>query len=92
MFEEFKAYDVRRLGTWYEVAFFLFQGETDVITVTSLATEYFAEVEAPIKELALIEGAGHFAAFTQPDRFLTELLSRVRPLASAPKPSSIGEA
>ena len=31
---------------------------------------------------------GHFAAFTQPDRFLTELLSRVRPLASAPKPSS----
>jgi pimeloyl-ACP methyl ester carboxylesterase len=51
--------------------------------VTSLATEYFAEVEAPAKELALIEDAGHFAAFTQPDRFLTELRTRVRPLAAA---------
>ena len=92
MFEEFKAYDARRLGTRYKVPFFLFQGEADVITVTSLATDYFAEVEAPTKELALIKDAGHFAAFTQPDRFLTELLSRVRPLASAPKPSSMGEA
>jgi hypothetical protein len=55
-----------------------------VITVTSLATEYFAEVEAPRKGLALIEDAGHFAAFTQPDRFLTELRTRVHPLASAP--------
>ena len=92
MFEEFKAYDARRLGTRYKVPFFLFQGETDVITVTSLATEYFGEVEAPTKEMALIEDAGHFAAFTQPDRFLTELLSRARPLASAPRPSSRGEA
>jgi pimeloyl-ACP methyl ester carboxylesterase len=83
MFEEFKAYDARRLGTRFDVPFFLFQGESDVITVTSLATEYFAEVEAPTKELALIEDAGHFAAFTQPDRFLTELRTRVRPLAAA---------
>jgi pimeloyl-ACP methyl ester carboxylesterase len=86
MFEEFKAYDARRLGTRFDVPFFLFQGESDVITVTSLATEYFAEVEAPTKELALIEDAGHFAAFTQPDRFLTELRTRVRPLASARMP------
>jgi pimeloyl-ACP methyl ester carboxylesterase len=86
MFEEFKAYDARRLGTRFDVPFFLFQGESDVITVTSLATEYFAEVEAPTKELALIEDAGHFAAFTQPDRFLTELRTRVRPLAAAGMP------
>jgi pimeloyl-ACP methyl ester carboxylesterase len=92
MFEEFKAYDARGLGTRYKVPFFLFQGDADVITVTSLATDYFAEVEAPAKELTLIKDAGHFAAFTQPDRFLTELLSRVRPLASAPKSSSMGEA
>jgi pimeloyl-ACP methyl ester carboxylesterase len=83
MFEEFMAYDARRLGTRFEVPFFLFQGESDVITVTSLATEYFAEVEAPAKELVLIEDAGHFAAFTQPDRFLTELRTRVRPRAAA---------
>jgi pimeloyl-ACP methyl ester carboxylesterase len=80
------AYDARRLGTRFEVPFYLFQGERDVITLTSLATEYFDEVQAPTKELALITDAGHFAAFTQPDRFLAELLTRVRLLASAASP------
>jgi pimeloyl-ACP methyl ester carboxylesterase len=86
MFQELRAYDARRLGTRFEVPFYLFQGERDVITLTSLATEYFDEVQAPTKELALITNAGHFAAFTQPDRFLAELLTRVRLLASAASP------
>ena len=86
MFEELMAYDARQLGTRFEVPFFLFQGETDVITVTSLAEEYFQEVEAPTKELALIKDAGHFAAFTQSERFLAVLRTRVRPLASATSP------
>ena len=79
MYDEIMNYDARRLGTRFDLPFFLFQGESDVITLTTLATEYFAEVEAPSKGLALIKDAGHFAAFTQPDRFLTELLTRVRP-------------
>ena len=86
LFEEIMAYDARRLGTRFEVPFFIFQGETDVVTLTALAEEYFAEVETPTKGLALIKDAGHFAAFTQPEQFLTELLSWVRPLASAPIP------
>ena len=86
------AYDARRLGTRFEVPFFLFQGETDVVTVTSLAEEYFREVEAPTKGLALIPDAGHFAAFTQPDRFLAELLTQVRPLESAASPLSTRKA
>jgi pimeloyl-ACP methyl ester carboxylesterase len=88
LFDQFRAWDARRLGSRLEVPFFLFQGETDVITVTSLATEYFAEVQAPTKGLALIPDAGHFAAFTQPERFLAELRTQVRPLASAASPSS----
>jgi pimeloyl-ACP methyl ester carboxylesterase len=88
MFEELRAFDARRLGARFEVPFFLFQGQTDVITLTTLATEYFQEVEAPTKELALIADAGHFAAFTQPERFLAELLTRVHPLAATGSPSS----
>ena len=57
-------------------------------TLTTLAEEYFEEVQAPSKELALIPDAGHFAAFAQPERFLAELLARVRPLAFPPSPSS----
>ena len=91
MFTELKAYDARRLGPHLEVPFFLFQGETDVVTVTSLAKEYFEKVEAPTKELALIEDAGHFAAFTQPERFPAELRTQVRPLVSPPGPSSMRE-
>jgi len=88
MYDEIMNYDARRLGTRFDLAFFLFQGESDVITLTTLATEYFAEVEAPSKDLALIKDAGHFAAFTQPNRFLSELLTRVRPLASDAASSS----
>jgi pimeloyl-ACP methyl ester carboxylesterase len=91
MFEELMAFDARRLGPRFEVPLLLFQGETDVITLTSLATEYFQEVEAPTKELALIPDAGHFAAFTQPERFLAELRTRVRPPASQARPPSARE-
>ncbi len=82
LFEQFMTYDARQEDTRFEVPFFLFQGESDVVTLASLAEEYFAEVEAPTKGLALIKDAGHFAAFTQPERFLTELLTRVRSLAA----------
>jgi len=58
MFNELKAYDAWRLGTRFEVPFFLFQCESDVVTLTTLAEEYFEEVEAPTKELALIKDAG----------------------------------
>ena len=89
LFNELMAYDAWRLGTRFEVPFFLFQGESDVVTLTTLAEEYFEEVEAPTKGLALIPDAGHFAAFTQPERFLAELLARVRPLAPPPSPASM---
>lgn len=85
MFDEFRNYDARSLGTSFDVPFFLFQGECDVITLTNLAEEYFGEVEAPVKALSLIQNAGHFAAFTQPERFLAALLTHVLPLASIPE-------
>ncbi|MEV4753814.1 alpha/beta hydrolase [Micromonospora sp. NPDC049559] len=82
MFTQFMAYDARRFGTRFEVPFFLLQADRDVLTVTGLAEEYFAEVEAPTKALALIEDASHFCAFTRPERFLAALLTHVRPVAA----------
>jgi pimeloyl-ACP methyl ester carboxylesterase len=83
LFDQFMAFDARKSGTEFEVPFFLFQGDTDVVTVTSLAEPYFAEIKAPVKQLTHIKGAGHFAAFTQPGQFLTALLTHVRPLSQA---------
>jgi pimeloyl-ACP methyl ester carboxylesterase len=81
MFDEYRRYDANALGPRFEVPFFVFQGASDVLTVTALVEEYFATVEAPRKEFAPIEGASHFAAFTRPDRFLDELVARVLPIA-----------
>lgn len=49
---------------------YFFQGAQDEVTETSLVQEYFDKVSAPHKELVLFEGAGHFAVWTMPDRFL----------------------
>jgi hypothetical protein len=38
-------------------------------------------VRAPAKAFVAIEGAGHFAVFMQAERFLRELVERVRPIA-----------
>jgi pimeloyl-ACP methyl ester carboxylesterase len=77
MFEQFMRFDARALGTAFEVPFFLFQGANDVVTLTGPAVEFFGEVQAPTKELVLIENASHFAAFSQPGQFL-DALRRVR--------------
>ena len=43
--------------------------------------DFFNDVVATIKRMTLIQGAGHFVAFMQPDEFLRKLLVDVRPLA-----------
>jgi pimeloyl-ACP methyl ester carboxylesterase len=73
MFDQFMRFDARAIGTRFEVPFYLFQGAHDVVTLTGPAVEYFGDIEAPTKELVLIEGASHFCAFTQPAAFLAAL-------------------
>ncbi|MEV6583983.1 alpha/beta hydrolase [Streptomyces sp. NPDC051582] len=78
----FAAFDDRADGTCFELPFYVFQGDRDVITPPERARSFFDEVEAPVKEFALIEDASHFAAFRHPDRFLHLLLTRVRPVVA----------
>ena len=86
--------EITRHDAWKEsprfgVPFFIFQGADDVLTTPKLAEIFFKDVAAPIRRMALIPDAGHFAAFMQPDLFLRELLVDVRPLAEAPNLSAI---
>ena len=64
-------------------AYFLIQGQDDVITPTQAATDYFKCIKAPKKELILIPSAGHFAFMSASDRFLEALTIKVRPVAIA---------
>ncbi|MFI9060249.1 alpha/beta fold hydrolase [Streptomyces sp. NPDC053429] len=70
-------------GTRFEVPFFVFQGELDVLTPPERAKAFFDAVEAPVKHFALIGGASHFASFRRPEAFLELLLTHVRPVITA---------
>jgi pimeloyl-ACP methyl ester carboxylesterase len=77
LFKQWMAFDARATGTTFEVPVFLFQGDNDGLTVTGLAEQYLAELDAPAKAMVLIEHGSHFVAFTRPERFLAELLKHL---------------
>jgi pimeloyl-ACP methyl ester carboxylesterase len=83
LYEETMRWAAREAGTRFDVPFFILQGDSDKHTLTSLAEEYFDEVEAPSKGLALLPGGGHCAVLMQPATFLTELRARLDPLTAA---------
>ena len=77
------ATNLPKTACYIQTAYFVIQGQDDVITPTQAAVEYFKCVKAPKKELILIPNAGHFAFMTASDKFLEVLTSKVRPLAIA---------
>jgi pimeloyl-ACP methyl ester carboxylesterase len=81
IYHEMLSTDPASLGTNFQIPVFFFEGALDKRASPSLAKEYFDQIHAPQKEYVLFEGAGHFAVWTMPDRFLQELVFRVRPLA-----------
>lgn len=64
-----------------DTAFFVIQGQDDVVTPTKAAIDYFEGVTAPLKGLTLIPDAGHFAFMTASKAFLAALTDKVRPVA-----------
>jgi pimeloyl-ACP methyl ester carboxylesterase len=75
--------DLPKTASSIDTAFFIIQGQDDIMTPTSAAVDYFNRVTAPKKELVLIPAAGHFAFMTAPDAFLAALVNKVRPVAIA---------
>ncbi|MBP0450084.1 alpha/beta hydrolase [Kitasatospora sp. RG8] len=69
-------------GTRFDLPFFIFQGDQDVLTPTDRARRFHDDVQAPVKDFALIEDAAHFASFLHPDRFLDLMLTKVRPVVT----------
>jgi pimeloyl-ACP methyl ester carboxylesterase len=66
-----------------DTAYFIIEGQDDVVTPTHAAVDYFRCIKSPKKELILIPNGGHFAFMTASDRFLEALTSKVRPIAIA---------
>jgi len=75
-------------GTSFAIPVFIFQGDADEHTLTCLAQEYFAAIEAPRKDLVLLPGGGHCAVLTQPDAFLAALRTRISAAEAAERGSA----
>jgi pimeloyl-ACP methyl ester carboxylesterase len=60
---EIAAFDAWRLGLSYQVPMLFLQGEADLYTPTAEVERFAAEIDAPVKRLALIAGGGHSAMF-----------------------------
>jgi len=84
LFTETMSCTPETLGTRFEMPFLILHGDADLHTLPSLAAQYLAAVDAPTKEFVRLPDTGHLSMLAQPDLFLTELLTRVRPLVTAP--------
>ncbi|GIH03731.1 proline iminopeptidase [Rhizocola hellebori] len=76
------------LGTRFEVPIFLLHGDTDIHVLPALAEQYVATIDAPVKQFVRLPNTGHLAMLSHPDLFLSELLTRVRPLTATPPATS----
>ncbi|SHE89754.1 Pimeloyl-ACP methyl ester carboxylesterase [Seinonella peptonophila] len=83
LFEELMHFYDHHMIISFELPVFIFHGDTDIVTPTATAKEYFHTINAPHKEFVLIRQAGHLACFARPDQFLKELLSRVLPIVKS---------
>jgi len=78
LYDALMAYDIRHLGTRFEIPMIYLQGADDIQTPTVLVEEYFKEIEAPHKELVLLgDGAAHMAVVTHVEGFLEALVREV---------------
>lgn len=77
---EICAFDARKLGREFDMPVVFLQGALDAFSVTSEVEGFAAEIEAPDKRCARIQGGGH-SAFLLRDSFLTLLDIHVRPYA-----------
>ena len=81
LYSQWMSFNAHRLGTHFNTALFIIQGENDVMTPTELARDWLATIEAPHKSFSAISGGGHMVMVTAADAYLHELIQRVRPLA-----------
>jgi pimeloyl-ACP methyl ester carboxylesterase len=84
LYQEMLNTDLASLGTDFKIPIFFFQGTEDEVTAASLSKGYFKEINAPHKQYMAFDEVGHFAVWSVPDKFLQELVARVRPLAIQP--------
>ena len=78
MWEEMMDIDLRTEVPEVEVPVYIFQGEMDYQTPTSLVEGYYELLEAPDKELFIYEDAAHNALYEYPKKFILDVTSKIQ--------------
>jgi pimeloyl-ACP methyl ester carboxylesterase len=73
--------DMSTFATQFAVPVIFIQGSDDLLTTTSVVKAYFERIVAPQKRFIELPATGHLAIFRDPDAFLAQLVTQVRPLA-----------
>ena len=81
LFKALASVNLADVAREFTLPMFYFQGADDYTCPAKLVREYFKTIKAPRKTLVMLKGGGHFAVFMQTRVFLSELVTRVRPLA-----------
>lgn len=78
---EVEDYDVRALGTTFEIPVFFVQGSEDLVARPDIARRYFNSITAPAKEFVQVPLTGHDLNRAMVDAQYRIMHRRVRPLA-----------
>lgn len=82
LIEDLQYRDFREeFGTNYQVPMFIFQGEHDWQTPTSLVKPWFDTLIAPHKKYISFEHSAHMPNIEEEGKYLYEMISRVRPFS-----------
>jgi pimeloyl-ACP methyl ester carboxylesterase len=80
--------DLRETDTKLSVPVFFIQGADDNVTPTSVVADYVSKIQAPMKKLDTVPGAGHFVMWMHPAEFLHLLLDDLRSASEKPRTSN----
>ncbi|AGZ42330.1 putative aminopeptidase ybaC [Actinoplanes friuliensis DSM 7358] len=75
--------DLRRDAPRLEVPVYLVQGGREMRGLAVIFDQWYGQLQAPVKELTVLESSGHRAIFEEPDRFAA-VLDRVLAETSGP--------
>jgi pimeloyl-ACP methyl ester carboxylesterase len=70
--------DAPALGFKFKLPVFLIHGSEDHIADSSSAANYFKDIQAPIKRMTQIEGAGHFVPTTHTEQIVEAIRQDMR--------------
>lgn len=77
LYPQLQAIDFRSTATEFEVPVFFVQGAHEADGRAEPFAEWYPMIEAPIKELTMLETSGHRPLFEQPDEFVDFMVGSV---------------